>query len=84
MMPANILSILRRVSWSIVVVSSVLMMAAAGGGVLKEGRTAKMAEMWACVMVPTDDSAAVPVRRKWVLIIYTQHKPRNAPKASIL
>jgi hypothetical protein len=66
MAPAKILSILRRVSWSIVVVSSVLMMVAAGGGVLKEGGMAKTAGMRACVMVLTDDSAVVPARRKWV------------------
>jgi hypothetical protein len=65
MTPANILSILQRVSWSIVVVSSVLMMVAAGGGVLKEGGTAKTAGARACVTVSTDDSVAVPARRKW-------------------
>jgi hypothetical protein len=62
---ANILSILRRVSWSIVVVSSVSMTAAASGGVLKEGGMAKTAGTQACVTVLTDDLAAVPARRKW-------------------
>jgi hypothetical protein len=78
MVPANILSILRRVSWSIIVVSSVLMMAAAGGGVLKEGGTAKMAGTWVCVTVPTDDSAAVPARRKWAHSWKSCHSYRSS------
>jgi hypothetical protein len=44
--------------------SSVLTTMAAGGGVLKVGGTAKMSGTWACVMVPTDDLAAIPARRK--------------------
>jgi hypothetical protein len=61
MTPANMFSIRHKESWSMAAVSSVLTMTVAGSSVLKVGRTAKMAGMQACVMVPTDDSAAVPV-----------------------
>jgi hypothetical protein len=45
MAPANILSILQRVSWSMETMSSVLITMAAGGGALKVGGTAKTAGM---------------------------------------